>query len=229
MVLVRSGAIWAASEVERRRYVTGICEALRLTYGDSDLGNPPDSIDDLIYIVLSNKTTPSTANKLFKQLKFEYPRWEDILAAEPRAIEELLRPAGFSRIRSAQIVGLLTQLRSDFGECSLRSLQAWDDCDIHAYLCGLSGVSDKVAKCVMLFTLHREVLPVDAHVFRIATRLGLTARARPAQAHEELEALVPVHLRKAFHVGAILHGRQTCRPSNPKCAECCVQIYCRGA
>ena len=91
---------------------------------------------------------------------------------------------------------------------------------------GLDGVSEKVAKCVMMYTLGFDVLPVDVHVHRVATRLEWTNRKRADQCHEELEALVKPRYRFAFHVDCICHGRAVCRPKNPRCNDCVIRRYC---
>jgi endonuclease-3 len=115
---------------------------------------------------------------------------------------------------------------SDFGHCDLRRIRLWTEFEIQEYLIGLPGVSTKVAKCVMMYTLGCSVLPVDTHVHRIAFRLGWTEKRRPSQCHSELEALVPKDRRYAFHVDCIAHGRSVCRPSNPACNLCCIRRYC---
>jgi endonuclease-3 len=63
-------------------------------------------------------------------------------------------------------------------------------------------------------------------VHRVARRLGWTARERPEQCHEELEALLPSHRYHAFHVDCIAHGRSLCTPSDPSCEECPIRRYC---
>ena len=90
----------------------------------------------------------------------------------------------------------------------------------------LPGVSDKVAKCVMMYTMGKQVLPVDAHVHRVTRRLGWTSRKRADQTHEELEALIRPEQRYNFHVNCIQHGRLICIPHTPICNICPVNQYC---
>ena len=49
------------------------------------------------------------------------------------------------------------------------------DEDAEAYLVSLPGVGIKTAKCVLMYSLRRAVLPVDTHVARVSRRLGLLA------------------------------------------------------
>ena len=51
----------------------------------------------------------------------------------------------------------------------------------------LPGVGRKTAACVMLFSFDRPELPVDTHVYRVASRLGLIRpRASFEEAHDVL-------------------------------------------
>ena len=49
------------------------------------------------------------------------------------------------------------------------------------------GVGRKTAACVLLFSYGRPEVPVDTHVYRVGTRLGLWPRghARSSEAHDE--------------------------------------------
>jgi len=220
-----TGLIWRKSPKARSQVVNRVCEALEAEYGRPRLGNPAKPLDDLIFILISNRTSPHLAEQTYWQLKRTFPRWEDVLESSPARLRTILKPAGLSRKKSQQIRSLLRKVKNDFGKCTLNPLARWEDDRIHRYLTQLSGVSDKVAKCVMLYTLSSEVLPVDVHVYRVSKRLGWTNRGRAAQAHEELEALIPPSKRYAFHVDCIAHGRSVCR-SIPDCYHCNIRRDC---
>jgi endonuclease III len=223
----RSGAIWKESPNNRSQTVRRVCELLEAVYGRPRLGNPRDPVDDLMYVILSNKTSPATAGSVYGELKRLFRHWDDLLGQDSRHLRRVLAPAGLFRVRARQIRAALLKIRKDFGRCDLNRLRDWRCEDAHAYLTSLPGVSDKVARCVMMYTLKAEVLPVDAHVHRIAVRLGWTARKRADQCHAELEAIVPPRRRYAFHVDCLIHGREMCRPINPSCENCTIRRYCR--
>jgi endonuclease III len=222
----RSGAIWKKSPAIRSRIVARVCRTLKVLYGIPRLGNPIDPIDDLVYIVLSNKTSPKSAKRAFRRLKDAYRTWDRVLLARPSKLRALLTPAGLSRVKSQQLWRAFRRIKKDFGTCDLRILKGKPEEGVQEYLTTLPGVSEKVAKCVMMYTMGAQVLPVDAHVHRIARRLGWTARKRADQCHEELESLVPAELRYSFHVDCVLQGREVCRPENPACTRCSISRYC---
>ena len=206
--------------------MAAVCGALEDAYGASRLGNPKQSVDDLVYVIASNKTTPRMARATYRRLKEKYRTWDEVLASPFRLLLSILKPAGLSRVKGGQLRAALRKIKGDFGRCDLRPLRRKPELEVYAYLTGLPGVSDKVAKCIMMYTMDAKVLPVDAHVHRVATRLGWTARKRADQCHEELESVVPPEWRYAFHVGCVLHGREICRPENPACDRCCINRYC---
>jgi len=214
------------SKRSRGQLIRRVCDALETRYRNPRHRNPKNPLDDLIYIILSNKTGQSRAVSVYTALKNKFESWDELCRRRNSVLERILRPAGLSRIKSAQIRSALKQIRSDFGSCSLRRLAKLTTHDAESYLTSLPGVSDKVAKCVLMYTCGAQVLPVDAHIHRIARRLGWTIRKRADQCHSELESLIPPQRRYSFHVNCVAHGRLICRPSNPNCKDCCISKYC---
>ena len=222
----KSGKIWEKHLRARASIIRKVCNALDREYRNDRHGNPRNPLDDLVYIVLSNKTTPSMARQVYSRIQERFKTWEKILTTPPSVLRSFLKPAGLARVKANQIRDALKKIRFDFGKCNLNSLRLWPSEKVHEYLISLSGVSDKVSKCVMMYTLNARVLPVDTHVHRVATRLGWTARKRADQCHNELEALVPEQFRYSFHVNSISHGRKVCRSRQPLCQECIINEYC---
>jgi len=223
-----TGPIWQKPPKARAQIVRRVCEALDEAYGRPRLGNPRRPLDDLVYIILSNKTSADMARHVYRRLRQRFRTWDAVLSSRPSVLRSLLKPAGLSRVKSRQIRSALQKIRRDFGTCDLGKLRGYPQSETLDYLTSLPGVSHKVAKCVMMYTLGADVLPVDSHVHRVATRLGWTCRKRADQCQAELEALVPPKRRYAFHVDCIAHGRSVCRPKNPACERCSIGRYSTG-
>jgi endonuclease III len=222
----KTGTIWRKPPSKRKYIVETVCGALTKCYGTPRFGNPSDPLDDLIYIILSNKTSSKTANATYSRVKNQFRDWGEIILLPTSRLRSALKPAGLSTVKSKHIRAALRSIKHKFGTCHLGPLRHLSTQAAEKFLIGLPGVSEKVAKCVLMYTLNRQVLPVDTHVFRVSRRLGWTARKRADQSHPELEALVPPRLRENFHVACIAHGRTVCRPHNPLCHECCVRRHC---
>lgn len=210
----------------RAQIIQIVGEKLEKRYGNPRLGNPEDPLDDLFFILLSNKTPPDRAQKAYNDLKAHYPSWINAREDESSEIERIIRPAGLFRKKTSQLLSILDILHSDFGGCNLEFMNDQSETEVLKYLMNLPGVSKKVAKCVMMYTLDFEVLPVDVHTHRIAYRLGWTTKNRPETCQDELEELIPHNRRYSFHVNCVAHGRSTCISSRPKCKDCDISIHC---
>ena len=78
-----------------------------------------------------------------------------------------------------------------------------------------------------MFADARGVLPVDTHVLRTSTRIGLVDdRTTAVAAQEELERLVPPARRPAMHLGLVQLGREICRARGPHHEICPVNMLC---
>lgn len=86
--------------------------------------------------------------------------------------EEELRQAGFG-YRAKYIIGTVKALHTKPGGGAkwLASLRGLELNDVIDSLCTLPGVGPKVAACIALFSLDKHnAIPVDTHVWKIATR-----------------------------------------------------------
>jgi endonuclease III len=96
-----------------------------------------------------------------------------------------------------------------------------------AYLCSLPGVGRKTAACVLLFSYGLPDIPVDTHVSRVGTRLGLFRPGAPfEELHDQMLALTPAGQELEFHVNLLRHGRRTCHARTPACHECALARMC---
>jgi len=82
---------------------------------------------------------------------------------------------------------------------------------------------------ILLFSFGMPDVPVDTHVYRVGTRLGLfRPKASFEEAHDEMLRLVGDDADEAYevHVGLIRHGRRTCTARNPDCDNCPLLSLC---
>jgi endonuclease III len=70
-------------------------------------------------------------------------------------------------------------------------------------------------------------LPVDTHVHRVSTRLGLVGeKASPEETQIVLEKIVPPEDVYSFHLNLIAHGRQVCKAQRPRHEACVLNELC---
>jgi len=208
------------------RHIRKISRVLERVYGNPRHGNPRRPLDDLIYIILSTRTRDLKYRTTFRNLKKAFPTWDKVSLHKRSKLERILIPAGLGKLKAAQIIEIIARLRRRFGRATLAPLAKMTDLEAELLLTSLPGVGPKVAKCVLMYALDRDVLPVDVHVHRLAKRLGFRAKKRPDTSQELIESAVPPALRYSFHVNAVAHGRIVCMGQRPRCDICPISKWC---
>jgi endonuclease III len=212
-----------------RELATAVVERLRREHGSPRLNNKDDPLDELFFILLSQMTTGPSYERVFDRLKTGLDGWDNLLETSTARLRSLIADAGLANQKAPRFIAIAKRLHRDFGAVTLSPLVSLSSRTIEAYLTSLPGVGTKTAKCVMMFSMSRRVLPVDTHVERVARRLGLLApQGKRSRLHADLEAVVPPRLRYAFHVNAIAHGRSVCRARSPRCGACTLSALCRS-
>jgi endonuclease III len=211
---------------KRPEDIRAICDVLGDTYRNPRHGNKADPLDELIYIILSLRSRNEAYQLRYSQLRERIGAWSRIDETSLPILEEILRPGGLGRLKATQIVAIMARLRAEFGGATLAPLRGATVQSAEAFLTSLPGVGSKVAKCVLMYSLGREVLPIDVHVHRVAARLGFRAKRRPDTSQDLIEAAIPPPLRYGFHVNAVAHGRAICVSHRPRCRSCVIARWC---
>src|SRR5215469_14037800 len=99
--------------VRRARQINRI---LAETYPDAHTElNFQNPFQLLVATVLSAQTTDVRVNLTTPQLFAKYPTADDLAAASPEDVEEVLKPTGFYRAKTRSVIGLSIALRDRFG------------------------------------------------------------------------------------------------------------------
>ncbi|MGH9895345.1 MAG: endonuclease III domain-containing protein [bacterium] len=184
-------------------------------------------MDEVVFIILSQMTTHHSCNRVFERLKHAVPRWDNVLDMSVSELERLIHDAGLSNQKAPRISGILEKINVDFGSVTLEPLGRMSDATAERYLLGLPGVGVKSARCVLMYSLGRAVLPADTHVWRVARRLGLVAdTVTYPRLHDVLHRIVRPADRYRFHVNAIPLGRKVCIAKRPRCSTCPLMWLC---
>jgi len=195
------------------------------------LGNKQDPLDELIYILLTLMTRfQPRIDRAYEELHaLGEGTWTRLLDVPIDEVREVLWPLGFVDRRTTQLLGLLEVVEQEY-DGDLSNLEAMPDEEAIAALTTLPGVGTKTAKCVLMYSLGRPVLPVDVHVARVAERLGiLPAGTSVKEADELLEPMVPPGVRFDVHVQFVRHGRTVCKQPTPDCYACLLATSCPSA
>lgn len=209
-----------------RLAVVRVAAALEQAHGSTDLGNKTDPIEELVWIPLTRQTHRQNSVRSWQRI-VDLGGPQALLDITEEDLAALLKDAGFSRQKARWIKRSLEMIVERFGSLSLDETAGWPDAEVEAFLTTLPGIAVKSARCVMMYSLGRQVLPVDTHLRRLTERLGwVEPGLSERRIHATLEDVVPAELRYGLHVNAIWHGRQVCRALRPRCGECVVRWGC---
>jgi endonuclease-3 len=176
-----------------------------------------DPFQLLVATILSAQTTDERVNSVTPALFRRYPTPEDLAAAEPGELEELIHPTGFFRNKAKSLLGMATALVERHGGKVPGSMEE---------LTALPGVGRKTANVIRSVALDLPGLPVDTHVGRLSRRLGMTTETDPVKVEHELNAMIPPPERGRFSLRMIDHGRRVCLARSPRCEDCVLNDYC---
>ena len=172
----------------------------------------------LISTILSAQTTDVRVNEVTKDLFQKYATPEALAHADPKEVEQEIRPTGFFRNKTKSIIGASKALVENFGGQVPRTMDE---------ILTLPGVARKTANVVLgtAYGIPSGVV-VDTHVMRLSRRLDLTKHEEPKKIEEDLMRVIPKEKWIIFSHQLIWHGRRVCIARKPKCLECNLESIC---
>ena len=205
------------------RRLRTVLARLREAYGRPVQHEHRAPIDELVLTVLSQNTNDRNRDVAYARLRERFATWADVRDAPVDAVEDAIRPGGLAPTKAVRIQEILRAIGDDdLGWLADAPLE-----EAREYLCELPGVGRKTAACVLMFSYGRPDVPVDTHVYRVGSRLGLFRPGAPLdEAHDEMLRLADPEDAYEAHVALIRHGRRTCTARSPRCRECPLLSLC---
>ncbi|WP_370880832.1 endonuclease III [Streptomyces africanus] len=197
-----------------RRINRELAEVYPYAHPELDFANPFQLV---VATVLSAQTTDLRVNQTTPALFAKYPTPEDLAAANPEEVEEILRPCGFFRAKTKSVIGLSKALVEDFGGEVPGRLED---------LVKLPGVGRKTAFVVLGNAFGRPGITVDTHFQRLVRRWQWTAETDPDKIEAAIGALFPKSDWTDLSHHVIWHGRRICHARKPACGACPIAPLC---
>ncbi|MEU6508748.1 endonuclease III [Streptomyces sp. NPDC046942] len=197
-----------------RRINRELAEVYPYAHPELDFENP---FQLLVATVLSAQTTDLRVNQTTPALFARYPTPEDLAAANPEEVEEILRPCGFFRAKTRSVIGLSKALTEDFGGEVPGRLED---------LVKLPGVGRKTAFVVLGNAFGRPGITVDTHFQRLVRRWRWTEETDPDKIEAAVGALFPKSEWTDLSHHVIWHGRRICHARKPACGACPIAPLC---
>ncbi|MEU1197457.1 endonuclease III [Streptomyces sp. NPDC005813] len=197
-----------------RRIDRELAEVYPYAHPELDFENPFQLI---VATVLSAQTTDLRVNQTTPALFAKYPTPEDLAAADPEEVEEILRPTGFFRAKTKSVIGLSKALRDEFGGEVPGRLED---------LVKLPGVGRKTAFVVLGNAFGRPGITVDTHFQRLVRRWQWTDETDPDKIEAAVGSLFPKSEWTMLSHHVIFHGRRICHARKPACGACPIAPLC---
>ena len=187
----------------------------------------PNPLDTIIGTILSQNTNDNNSYKAYRNLKDNFNTWDELAELKPSQIEMYIRIAGLGKQKSKAIYQLLQTLKKNGKSVSLDYIKTKNDEEILSELTAYNGVGVKTASCVLLFSLNRNICPVDTHVHRTLNRIGIVTTSNPEKTFYSILNKIPEGAAHSFHTNLIRLGREICKPTNPNCSICPLLKLCK--
>jgi endonuclease-3 len=170
----------------------------------------------LVMVILSAQDSDKHINQLAPPLFEAFPDMKALAKADEPS---LMRYVGKVRNFGNKIKWLLTLARTVKEDkhipLNLEELTA------------LPGIGRKSANVILREAGKKaEGVIVDLHVVRVAPRLGIASGTDPKKIEKQIMEVIPAKDWDQVGMAISFLGRETCRPTNPKCTECVVNSCC---
>ena len=205
-----------------RRINRELAELYPYAHPELDFESPFELV---VATVLSAQTTDLRVNQTTPALFAKYPTPEDMAAAVPEELEEIIRPTGFFRNKAKSLIGLSIALRDNFGGEVPKTLEE---------MVTLPGVGRKTANVVLGNARDPQTgepfgvpgITVDTHFGRLARRFGWTAEEDPEKVEAAVAAIFPKSEWTMLSHRVVFHGRRVCHSRRPACGACPIAALC---
>lgn len=146
---------------------------------------------------------------------------EGLRALHHDELAELIRPAGYFRLKARRLRNLL-DLIHDQHEGSLEHFLSTDLPTLREQLLKVNGVGPETADSILLYAAGKPTFVIDTYTHRVARRHGwIEPEADYHDLKEYFEGGLPedVSLYNEYHALLVRVGHEFCKP-RPRCEDC---------
>lgn len=172
----------------------------------------------MVMVILSAQDSDANINKVAPALFEAFPTIESLSAAQVDELIPYITKVRNFGTKAAWIIQIAQELQKDNNIPT--SLEA---------LTSLKGIGRKSANVIMReMKVPAEGIIADLHVIRVAPRVGLIQETKDGnKVEKQLMQVLPKEIWGEVGMAISFLGRETCRPTNPKCTQCPVQYHCQ--
>jgi len=137
-------------------------------------------------------------------------------------LEELIRPAGYYRIKARRLRSLLELVVERYGG-SLEKMFAADPAALREQLLAVRGIGPETADSILLYAGGIPVFVIDAYTYRIFARHGwVEPDADYHRLQEYFQSQLPddAAMFNEYHALLVRLGKHYCQKRRPRCRGC---------
>lgn len=204
-----------------------IYRALLAAYGPQHWwpGETPTEI--AIGAILTQNTNWRNVEKAIDQLRrADMLSWPAIHAGAFDHVAELIRPAGYFRVKTKRLKNFAAWLTENH-DGRIETLEQLPLYEAREQLIGINGIGPETADSILLYALNMPTFVVDAYTARLAIRHGLIDESADyADLKSLFEDNLPedVQLFNEYHALIVNVGKHHCRP-RPRCEGCPLECF----
>ncbi len=207
----------------KKNPVADIYEKMLLHFGKQHWW-PADSIlEILVGAVLTQNTNWKNVDKALDNLKRQgLLSYEALLAIDTEVLAELIRPAGFFKLKAKRLKNLLIMIDAEY-DGDLMLLQEDDLYASREKLLAVNGIGQETADSILLYGFNKPTFVVDAYTYRIFHRHGLIGEeCSYTELQDQCMANLPEdgQLYNEYHALIVQTGKEFCKKKKPLCERC---------
>ncbi|MEJ0033667.1 MAG: endonuclease III [Bacteroidota bacterium] len=170
----------------------------------------------VVMVVLAAQDSDAHINKVAPDLFKAFPDMKALAKATPDTLFPLISKVRNFANKTKWLIGMANDVKED------KNIPLTMD-----ELTALSGIGRKSANVIMRESkVKAEGIIVDLHVVRVAPRLGIATGADPKKIEKQMMEVIEEKDWGEAGMAISFLGRETCRPTNPKHAECVMKDVC---
>ena len=170
----------------------------------------------LIAVMLSAQSTDKRVNEVTKILFNKYKTINELDKASIEEIKKIIKPVGNQNKKSVYIKNIVNFLKNNKITNDRSKLE------------NINGIGRKTTNLVLGLLFNEQCLPIDTHVKRVSTRLGLVNKNDNVDIIEKkLTTIFKNYNLVRLHLQLVLFGRYKCKAINPICLNCKLKNICK--
>ncbi|MCE5302797.1 MAG: hypothetical protein LLF97_06765 [Planctomycetaceae bacterium] len=203
--------------------LNAVYRQLLATFGPQHWWPGESPFEVIVGAVLTQNTSWTNVERAIRNLReADLLEPQSLAEAPAEELEELIRPAGYFRVKAQRLRSLLLWLMDRY-EGSLDAMFATPLPELREQLLAVRGIGPETADSILLYAGGLPSFVVDAYTHRVFSRHGwidFDADYPQIQDYVQTELPQDAPTYNEFHALLVRLGKDFCRKSNPKCESC---------